>query len=249
MLKVVSLSSFSCPWKVTSDTWRPSVFQLLLFVTPPPHSEGWGEKKEGHHLSWGTKQAPNMLIKVSARRPSETEVKPRKRSLKKSRFIPKWKETGQQPGAGLHVWHPNGAPNGPSFFGLWSQFLWAKGLWGLGMARPLVRCTHSTAEALRSSFRRPVDQREEACTEPQGWKERWKEPNSIPASAARFWFPFPAFLWGVGLVFQGCCVKRVAHTGWLRTTEIRFQFWRPEDWNEGVKGQASSWLLMAAGKL
>lgn len=33
------------------------------------------------------------------------------------------------------------------------------------MARPLVRRAHSTAEALRSSFHRADDQREEAYTE------------------------------------------------------------------------------------
>ena len=67
---------------------------------------------------------------------------------------------------------------------------------------------------------------------------------------------------GVGLVSQGCCINRVPHTGWLKTTEIHsLQFWRPEDWNEGVNKVmfpvrlwvesflASSWLLVVAGNL
>lgn len=125
----------------------------------------------------------------------------------------------------------------------WSHFLWAKGFWGVGVARPLVRRTqHCRSPVLLTSrTRRPTWGPSHRATE---LGERCKELNST-VPAARLWFPFPPFLRGVGLVFQGCCIKWVAHTGWDRTREIRFQLWRPEDWNERVTG--SSLLLASDG--
>ena len=168
------------------------MFQLLLSVTHPPHSEGWGEENEGHGLYWDTEQ------EVSARRPSETGVKSRKRSLKKSQFIPKWKEKGQQPERAfmfdtlLQV-----PPMVPFSFGKGSSRS------KRGQAPCQTRSRH--CRSLHSLFHGPDDQREEPHTEPQSWKgdgRSWTAPSlccqtlvSFPPIPMRGWISFPRLLY------------------------------------------------------